>query len=68
MGLDHETNKELTLKHIRKNSERGTLFRELEQVLPSHSKDQIKVLMRELQRGNQIYAIGKTSSAKWFAN
>ena len=67
VGLDRETNKELILKHIRKNRERGTPFHELEQVLPSHSKDQIKVLMRELQRSNQIYAIGKTSSAKWFA-
>jgi ATP-dependent DNA helicase RecG len=67
VGLDRETNKELILKHIRKNRERGTPFRELEQVLPSHSKAQIKALMRDLQLSNQIHVIGNTSSAKWFA-
>jgi ATP-dependent DNA helicase RecG len=34
VGLDRETNKELLLKHIRKNGDKGTPFKELEQVLP----------------------------------
>ncbi len=66
VGLDRETNKELLLKHIRKNSEKGTPFKELEQVLPSHSRNQLKVLVRELQQNNLIYVIGKTSAARWF--
>lgn len=67
VGLDRDTNKELILKHIRKNGKSGTPFKELEQVLPSHSRNQIKVLIRELQQAEQIYVVGKTSAAKWFA-
>ena len=66
-GLDHDTNKELILKHIRKNGDRGTPFKEFEQVLPSHSRNQIKVLIRELQQSDSIYIVGKTSAARWFA-
>lgn len=67
LGLDRDTNKELILKHIRKNGENGTPFKELEQVLPSHSRNQIRVLMRELQKSDLVYIVGKTSAAKWFA-
>ena len=67
VGLDRDTNKELILKHIRKNVGKGTPFKELEQVLPSHSRNQIKVLVRELQQSNLIYVVGKTSAARWFA-
>lgn len=67
VGLDRDTNKELILKHIRKDAVNGTPFKELEQVLPSHSRDQIKVLIRELQQNDLIYVVGKTSAARWFA-
>ncbi len=67
VGLDRETNKELILKHIRENDKKGTPFKELEQVLPSHSRDQIRVLMRELRQLDLIYVVGKTSAARWFA-
>lgn len=66
VGLDRETNKELILKHLRKNGDRGTPFSEFEQVLPSHSKNQIRVLMRELHRSNMIFSMGTTSSTRWF--
>ena len=67
VGLDRDTNKELLLKHIRKNGESGTPFKELEQVLPSHSRNQIKVLVRELQQADSIYVVGKAWSARWFS-
>jgi ATP-dependent DNA helicase RecG len=67
VGLDRETNKELLLKHIRKNGDKGTPFKELEQVLSSHSRNQLKVLVRELQQNDLIYIVGKTSAARWFA-
>jgi ATP-dependent DNA helicase RecG len=67
VGLDHEMNKELILKHIRECGEKGAPLKELQQVLPSHSKNQIKVLIRELKQSGRIYIIGKTSSAKWVA-
>jgi len=67
VGLDRDTNKELLLKHIRKSGEKGTPFKELEQVLPSHSRNQIRVLVRELQQADRIYVVGKAWSARWFS-
>ena len=66
VGLDRDTNKELLLKHIRKNGNQGTPFKELQQVLPGHSRGQITTLLRELRRENRIYCEGHTSAAKWF--
>lgn len=66
VGLDRETNKELLLKHIRANRDNGTPFKELQQVLPGHTRGQIQVLMRELRADGRVYCEGKTSAAKWF--
>lgn len=66
VGLDRNTNKELLLKHIREHNEVGTSFKELQQVLPSHSRNQIQVLMRELKEAGKVLCKGKTSAAKWF--
>ena len=64
VGLDRNTNKELLLKHIREHNEVGTSFKELQQVLPSHSRNQIQVLMRELKEAGKVICKGKTSAAK----
>jgi ATP-dependent DNA helicase RecG len=64
-GLDRETNKELILKHIKRNGEKGTPLRELQQVLPSHSRSQIQVLLRELREEKKIVSKGKTNGARW---
>ncbi len=66
VGLDRETNKELILKHIRDNGDKGTPFRELQQVLPNLSRSQIIVLLRELKQNDRIYMQGKNSGARWF--
>ena len=66
VGLDRDTNKELILKHIRKNDASGTPLKELRQVLPGHSRGQIQVLLREMRKENRVYSIGNTSTAKWF--
>ena len=67
VGLDRETNKELLLKHIRENNAVGPPFKELQQVLPGHSRGQIRVLMRELRDSGRVLCEGKTSSARWYA-
>ena len=67
VGLDRDTNKELLLKHMRENASEGTPFRELQQILPGHSRDQITVLLRELKKENRAYCLGNTSAARWFA-
>ncbi len=60
-------NMELLLKHIRSNGDSGTQFKELQQVLPNLSRNEIKVLIRELKNKNLIYSKGKTSAARWFS-
>ena len=67
LGLDKETNKALLYKHIQDNGNLGTPFAELQQVLPSHSRRQIQVLMRELKESERIEVRGKTFSARWYA-
>lgn len=66
VGLDRDTNKELLLKHIRQNGSKGTPFKELQQVLPGHSRGQIQTLLRKLRAEKRIYCEGNTSAAKWF--
>ena len=66
VGLDRDTNKELLLKHIRENNKVGTPFKELQQVLPGHSRNQIQVLMRELKEDEKVVCKGKTHGAKWY--
>lgn len=56
----------LILKHIRQNNAVGTPFKELQQVLPGHNRNQIQVLMRELRDSGKIVCKGKTSAARWF--
>lgn len=66
VGLDRNTNKQLLLKHIRENGDKGTPFKELQQVLPGHSRGQIQALMKELRAEGLVRCEGNTSAAKWF--
>ncbi|HPH11011.1 MAG TPA: ATP-binding protein [Thermotogota bacterium] len=65
-GLDRETNKELLIKHICASGSKGAPLKELQQVLPNHSHNQLQVLMRELRKEGRIYCEGKTNAARWF--
>jgi ATP-dependent DNA helicase RecG len=66
VGLDRETNKELILKHLKQNGDKGTPLNELYQVLPGHSRGQIQTLLRELRNEKKIYVTSNTSAGKWF--
>ena len=66
VGLDRDTNKELLVKHIRKQGSKGTQLKELQQVLPGLNRIQIQVLLRELRKEQRICCIGKTSAARWY--
>jgi ATP-dependent DNA helicase RecG len=65
-GLDRETNKALLLKHIQSNMAEGSQLRDLQQVLPGLSRDQIQKLVRELKDEQKIFFVGRTSDAKWY--
>lgn len=65
-GLDRETNKALLLKHIKENRQSGSRLKELMQVLPALSKDQVQTLIRELKSDGKIYKSGVTRAALWY--
>jgi len=65
-GLDRETNKSLLLKHVNENKSVGSIMKEFIDVLPSHSRSQIQVLLRELVKDGKIHSHGLTRAARWF--
>ena len=65
-GLDRETNKSLLLKHIREYADTGSRLKELMQVLPALTKDQVQSLIRELKAEGKIYKTGTTRAALWY--
>ena len=65
-GLDRDTNKALLLKHIKENAKNGARLDELQQVLPSLSRNQVQTLLRELKKDNKISVKGRTRAARWF--
>jgi ATP-dependent DNA helicase RecG len=66
VGLDRETNKALLLKHIRDSGKDGAPLKELQQVLPSHSRKQVQLLLASLREEDRIKLDGKTNGARWF--
>ena len=65
-GLDHETNKELLLKHIRDNRQTGSRMAELRQVLPALPRSGIHRLLRELRGAGKIQMVGEKKGALYF--
>jgi ATP-dependent DNA helicase RecG len=65
-GLDRETNKALLLKHIKENEAEGSRLKELTQVLPALSYDQVKKLVAGLQKEGKIFKAGVTRAALWY--
>ena len=61
-----ETNKTLLLRHIEESGENGAPFEELSQVLPSASRNELKVLLRELKAEGRAHVRGTTRSARWY--
>lgn len=65
-GLDRETNKALLMKHIQDNKQGGSQLRELLQVLPSLSRNQVQTLLRELKVEGQVHSMGHTRAGRWY--
>lgn len=65
-GLDRDTNKALLLKHIAENRKDGCRLRELTDVLPALSYDQVRNLLQDLKREGVIRAEGTRAHARWF--
>ncbi len=65
-GLDRDTNRALLLKHIQENKGVGCQLKELMQVLPHNSRNQIQNLLRDLKSEGKIQHIGQTKAARWY--
>ena len=66
-GLDRETRKELLMRHITDSADAGAPFEELSQVLPQATRNELKVLLRELKDAGRAHVEGTTRSARWHA-
>ena len=65
-GLDRETNKALLLDHIERNMAEGSPLRDLHDVLPALSRQQVQRLLAELSMEKRAHARGRTRGARWF--
>lgn len=65
-GLDRNTRKALLFQHIQASGTTGAPFEELAQVLPATSRNELRVLLRNLRGEGRIHVRGKTRSARWY--
>lgn len=65
-GLDRDTNKALVLRHLQDCGDAGCQIAEIQQVLPSQSRDYLKRLLAELRRDRQVRLVGDRRAARWF--
>ncbi|MEZ5328023.1 MAG: ATP-binding protein [Verrucomicrobiales bacterium] len=67
-GLDHETNKELLVRHLTDRSDQGAPMREFIQVLPAQSESAIRRMLHELRDEKRIELRGRHGgrSSRWF--
>lgn len=65
-GLDHETKKELLLRHLLEVQALGSAIGELNQVLPADSRHEVRKLLQELQREGKVRLRGARRGARWF--
>lgn len=64
-GLDHATNKALLLQHIRENTQAGSPFSDLCQVLPALSDEQIRWIRDQLREEGCITPSGRLRQTRW---
>lgn len=65
-GLDRETNKALLLRHIQDNAAEGSPLADLQQVVPSLSRDQVQYLLQKLRDEQAVHLVGYGPSARWY--
>ena len=64
-GLDRPAQLALLLQHVRDSGPNGAPFEELAQVLPALNRNQLRGLLRSLNRTGQIVVEGHTRRARW---
>jgi ATP-dependent DNA helicase RecG len=65
VGLDHETHKELLMKHLRNCDTTGAAFSTLQQVVPHLTRAHLQALLRELREEGKARMSGERRGARW---
>jgi len=65
-GLDREANKALLLQHLSDHAAVGCPMSELQQVLPSQSRAQLKRFLDEMRAEGRVYLEGERRWARWY--
>ena len=65
-GLDHETHKELLLKHLREGARDGSPLSELVQVLPHLGERKVQSLLAELRSERRVRIAGNAAGPDGF--
>lgn len=65
-GLDHKTQKELLLQHLRENARDGSPLSELMQVLPQVGDRKVQTLLGELRSEGRVEVRGTRRWARWY--
>lgn len=65
-GLDHETNKEMLVKHLRTEGASGAALSVLLQVIPAVSQRGVQQLLRELREEGRVELRGTRRWARWY--
>lgn len=66
-GLDREESKALLLRHLRDHAVVGSQMSELQQVLPTRSRAELKRLLNDLRQEGHARLEGARRLARWFA-
>lgn len=64
-GLDREQNLALLMKHLHDSGDEGASLDELAQVLPSLPKEEVRLLLRSLQRDGKAKPNGRGHTSRW---
>ncbi|MDR2761741.1 MAG: putative DNA binding domain-containing protein [Planctomycetaceae bacterium] len=67
-GLGKNELETLLLKHIQQSGKDGSPFRDLCQVVPSLSENQVKARLKKMKESGHIISQGTTRAGRWFAN
>jgi ATP-dependent DNA helicase RecG len=61
-----KTDRELILEYLLRNMKEGASLRELQQLFPERSFNQLQVLIRGLRKAGRVYSKGKANTARWY--
>ena len=65
-GLDNDTNKALLKKHMKEMGNPGLRRSDFQFVLPALGIRQIQWLLKAMEANREVYALGRTSAARWY--